>query len=124
MTHTRILIAGSRTISDYSHLINAMNKAIEDGIIPPSSSFEIVSGSARGVDTLAKKYSEDIGVKITEFKPIYLHKNDKGAPLRRNIDMANYSDVLIAVWDGKSRGTLHMVNEMRNRGKKVYLHTI
>lgn len=122
--HLRIAIAGSRTISDYCHLINGINAAIAAGVITPAHTFEIVSGGARGVDSLAAEYAKQQGVKLTELKPIYLHEHDRGAPFRRNIDIANSSDVLVAIWDGQSRGTQHMISQMEKQNKPVYVHQV
>ncbi len=124
MSHLRILIAGSRTINNYTDLLRALNDAISNAVIQPSGSYEIVSGGARGVDELAKRYANDCGYKYTEMKPIYQNYNDRGAPLRRNIDMAHYADVLIAVWDGNSNGTKHMIGNMKKLNKPVYVHIV
>jgi len=127
----KIIIVGSRTITDYSILISALQEAMVSlretaGNLssPASNSFEIVSGGARGVDTLAKKYATECGYKFTEMKPQYKNNNDRGAPLRRNIDIANYGDILIAIWDGNSKGTKHIIEYMQKIGKPVYIHLV
>ena len=65
-----------------------------------------------------------MGYKLTEMKPQYEGKNDRGAPLRRNKDIADYGDLLIAIWDGKSNGTKHIIEYTKNLGKPVYIHYI
>lgn len=124
MSTLKIIIAGSRTITDYSHLVNAIIGAINAGVITPAHSFEVVSGGAKGVDTLARRYAGESKYPLTEMKPIYKGANDRGAPLRRNIDIANYGDVLVAVWDGSSTGTKHIITYMEKLGKPVYVHRI
>lgn len=121
----KIIIAGSRGISDYNILLMAMNTAINNGIIVNvhSVTTEIISGGARGVDTLARKYTIDNNLILVEMKPQYKYDNDRGAPLRRNTDMAKYGNVLIAIWDGVSTGTKHMIDQMNKLGKPVYVHT-
>ena len=123
-TCLKIVIAGSRTITDYSALLTALTKAIQVNVIVPAHSFEIVSGGAQGVDTLARQYAHETGYPLIEMKPQYRGPNDRGAPLRRNEDIANYGDVLVAVWDGKSRGTNHIIEYMRKLGKPVYVHMV
>jgi hypothetical protein len=123
MLNLKIIIAGSRDITDYQVLLEAITKAVASGVITPAHSFEIISGGARGVDTLARKYATEERHTLIEMKPQYIGKNDKGAPLRRNIEMANYGDVLIAVWNG-SPGTKHIIDYTRKIGKPVYIHDL
>lgn len=75
----------------------------------PTSTTEIVSGGARGIDTCAKNYAIKKGIKLTEFKPDY-RRYGKGAPLKRNLQIIDYSDVVVALWNGKSTGTKFVIN--------------
>lgn len=56
--------------------------------------------------------------------PQYGNGNDRAAPLLRNNDMAVYGDVLVAIWDGHSRGTKHMISTMQSKSKPVYVMRI
>lgn len=112
----RVVIAGSRSITDYSYFLSAIEAV---NII--SSNDEIVSGGAKGVDTLAKQYALDNKLVLCQFLPEYNKYPGRVAPLKRNEDMAEYGDVLIAIWDGKSTGTGHMISQMKKRGKAVYI---
>lgn len=122
MTTLKIIIAGSRSITDYAILLQALQEGINAEVITRAHNYEIVSGGARGVDTLARKYAQEYGYVLTEMKPQYKGANDRGAPIRRNIDIANYGDILIAVWDGISSGTKHIIEYMQKLGKPVYVH--
>lgn len=109
----KVIIAGSRNVTEPEMVIEAIE----------SSKFEIteiVSGCARGVDQLGECWAEAVGVPIKKFKPNWAL--GKGAGLIRNIQMAEYANALIAIWDGKSRGTSHMIIEARKRGLKVYIY--
>lgn len=88
----------------------------------PKNITEIVSGGAKGVDTCAKKYALEKGIKFTEFIPQYDHYK-KYAPLKRNIDIIEYSDKILIFWDGKSRGTKFVIEECekRNADFTVYI---
>lgn len=119
----KIVIAGSRSISEMKYLIDGISKAVEMGIIKPAIRYEIISGGAIGVDTLARDFAQQYGYTLKEYKPDY-GQYGKYAPLRRNTEMAIYGDVLIAIWDGRSTGTQHMVSEMRKLNKPVYIHKI
>lgn len=110
----KVIVAGSRTISDCA----VVSKAIA------ASGFEIteiVSGGARGVDLLGERYAREHGIPTKVFIAKW---NDygKAAGGMRNRDMAEYAEALIAVWDGKSRGTQDMIDKAYRRDLKVYVY--
>ncbi len=71
----------------------------------PVDATEIVSGGAKGIDTCAKEYALRSKIKLTEFLPQY-NIYGRSAPLKRNLEIINYSDLVIAFWDKKSAVTL------------------
>jgi len=89
----------------------------------PENTTEIVSGGARGVDTCAREYAVAHGLLLTEFLPDYEHFG-RGAPLRRNIEIINYADIVLAFWDGKSRGTSFVIENCKKRNKEVRVFTL
>lgn len=110
----RVIIAGSRNITKYN--------IIEDAV--KSSDFhisEVVSGAARGVDTLGEEWAEKNKVHCKKF-PADWDTYGKSAGIIRNVQMADYADALIAVWDGASRGTSHMIRTAKERNLKVFVH--
>lgn len=106
----KIAIVGSRNISKFN---------IGDYL--PDNVTEIVSGGARGVDSFARTFAEQNGIKLTEILPEY-GRYGKAAPLFRNLRIIEYSDEVIAFWDGKSRGTKHVIDNCRKRNKKVTVY--
>ena len=84
----------------------------------PSECTELVSGGAKGVDTSAKEYAEAHDIKITEFLPDYANYG-RGAPLKRNIQIIEYSDIVLAFWDGKSKGTKYVIDNCEKLKKSV-----
>ena len=72
----------------------------------PESTTEIVSGGARGVDTCARKYATEHNLILTEFTII------------------EYADVVLAFWDGKSRGTKFVIENCKKRNKEVKVYTL
>jgi hypothetical protein len=108
----KIIIAGSRTIHDYDAVVQAM----EDCEWIPT---EIVSGGAFGVDALGEEWAQRHGVPVTRFNADW-SKYKKAAGFLRNEEMADYSDALVAIWNGRSKGTQHMIDTMREQGKPVY----
>ncbi|MBQ1928767.1 MAG: hypothetical protein UHT63_01505 [Acutalibacteraceae bacterium] len=83
----------------------------------PEGTDEIVSGGARGIDTCARNYALKNDLKLTEFRPEY-NKYGRGAPLKRNETIVNYADMVLAFWDGESRGTKFVINYCEKVGKE------
>lgn len=79
---------------------------------------EIISGGAKGVDTLASEYAIRNNIKLTEFLPDY-KKYGIAAPIIRNSQIVESCDKLIAFWDGKSRGTLNSINLAKKLCKQL-----
>ena len=89
----------------------------------PENTTEIVSGGAKGVDTSAREYALSHGIKLTEFLPEYT-KYGRSAPLKRNITIIEYSDIVLAFWEGKSRGTKFVIDNCRKLGVEVRVYVI
>lgn len=87
----------------------------------PEGVTEIVSGGAQGIDTCAKDYALRHELKLTEFLPEY-EKYGRGAPLRRNITIIEYADLVLAFWDGKSRGTKYVIDNCKKRNIPVAVY--
>ena len=84
----------------------------------PEGTDEIVSGGAKGVDTLAREYAVQHGIRLTEFLPDY-SRYKRGAPLKRNEQIIEYADVILAFWDGQSKGTKFVIDKAEKSGKEV-----
>lgn len=87
----------------------------------PDGTTEIVSGGARGVDTCAKEYAKAHGIKLTEFLPDY-EKYGRTAPLKRNLRIIAYADVVLAFWDGKSPGTRFVIESCKRYQIPLFVH--
>lgn len=113
----RIIIAGSRTITDYKkfkyHCLKALEKYKDYDIT-------IVSGGAKGVDKLGERLAKEEGYRLSVY-PANWEKYGKKAGYIRNIEMAKNADALIAVWDGKSKGTAHMIDIAKQYGLLTYI---
>ncbi len=105
----KVIIAGCRDFNDY----NFLKREIDKMNLPIT---EIVSGGARGVDTLGEKYANELEIPIKRF-PANWDLYGKSAGPIRNKEMAKYGNYLIAFWDGKSRGTKNMIDRMKELGK-------
>ena len=100
------LIVGSRTFTDYE-LMKKKTDYLLSNIA--KNDIVIISGGARGADSLAKRYAEENNYKYYEFKADW-DTYGKSAGYRRNVEMQKYISQfdrrgIIAFWDGKSVGT-------------------
>ena len=79
---------------------------------------EIVSGGARGPDTVAEEWANANNIKCSVFYPDWKELGH-GAGVIRNVKMAEYCDEGLAFWDGKSPGTRFTINKLKELGKNV-----
>jgi hypothetical protein len=104
----RLAIIGSRTFTDYELLKQEVSKL---GDIE-----EIISGGARGADSLGIRYAKENNITSIEYLPDW-EEYGKSAGFRRNIDIVNVADFVLAFWDGKSKGTKHALDFAEKSGK-------
>lgn len=84
----------------------------------PKETTEIVSGGAKGVDSIAKIFAFEHNLKLTEFLPEY-EKYGRAAPLKRNLAIIEYADKVLAFWDGTSKGTEYVIKNCNKLGKPI-----
>ena len=102
----KVAIIGSRSVT-----------AIDlDALVPPGAT-EILSGGAKGVDTLARLWAESRGLPGTELRPDYA-RYGRAAPLKRNVLLVQSADLVLAIWDGVSPGTAFTIAECSRQGKR------
>ena len=107
----KVIVAGTRTFEDYDYLCECLDEQIlalteENDII---DDIQIVSGGAKGADSLGERYAKERGYSLKIF-PAEWNKYGKAAGPKRNEEMAKYADACICFWDRKSRGTAHMIS--------------
>jgi len=108
----KVIIAGSRGFSNYKLLRDSCNKFLFEK--KKTHNIVIISGGARGADSLGERYAKDEGFDL-EVYPADWKKYGKSAGFRRNEQMAEVADGLIAFWDGVSHGTAHMIEISKNK---------
>lgn len=109
----RLIIAGSRTFTDYELLKRTLDKLLIN-----KTDIEIVSGCAKGADKLGERYAAEHNYPVKHF-PADWDAHGKGAGFIRNKQMAQYADALVAFWDGFSRGTEMMIELAREKNLLV-----
>ena len=108
----RLIVAGGRDFNAHKLLANKLIKITSEDL--KDYIVSIVSGMARGADMMAYDFAIQHQVAIYEF-PANWDKFGKSAGYRRNAEMANFSQGLLAFWDGKSHGTKHMIDAARSK---------
>ncbi len=115
----KVIIAGSRDVTDWKFFCECLENS---KILKNSWGPTIISGCARGPDTLAIRWAKEKGLECLKFPAIW--SKGKSAGLKRNECMAKKGDALIALWDGRSRGTRHMIDQMKGLGKPYEIFDI
>jgi YspA, cpYpsA-related SLOG family len=102
----KVIVAGSRDFNDYELLKRKLDVALMHKV---SEGITIISGTARGADKLGERYAAEKGYNVIRMSADW-NTYGKRAGYIRNEEMAKIADALVAFWDGKSRGTYHMIN--------------
>lgn len=109
----KVIVAGSRDVTDYE----TVRQAIARSGFPVTC---VISGAARGVDQLGERWAQDHALPLLRL-PAEWTTYGRSAGFRRNEAMAGVADALIAIWDGRSPGTRHMIETARRRGLRVFV---
>ena len=107
-------IVGSRDFKDRDLLEFILKKIIHDEKVI------IVSGGARGADKLAEEFADKYNIPKIIHKPDWL-KYGKRAGYIRNKLIVRDSNIIIAFWDGKSKGTKYTIKLTKEAGKPVII---
>lgn len=109
----KVIIAGSRKVEDYKLVVQAMERCGYEVT-------EVVCGMATGIDTLGYRWAQCFNKPIKEM-PADWNRHGRSAGPIRNRQMAEYADAAVIIWDGKSRGSRNMINEMIRKNKPYFV---
>lgn len=111
----RVIIAGGRDFNQTDKAFRHIDKLLRN---IDSDLIEIVEGGAKGADVIGREYAISRGIPYKTFEADW-DGLGKRAGYVRNAEMATYSTHLIAFWDGKSRGTSHMIDLAKREGLRI-----
>lgn len=114
---SRIIIAGGRDFNDWNYLAQCCRIVVAMRKLAPI----ILSGKARGADSIGAAWAKEAGFLVEEY-PADWDTYGKGAGMIRNQEMADNADVLVAFWDGKSKGTKGMIDIAMKEGLEVHVY--
>ena len=107
------IIAGSRTFNNYRLLETTLAKC-------PWKITQVISGGARGADTLGEKWARQHSVPLTVIRANW-DADGASAGYIRNTRMADKAETVILFWDGNSKGTRHMLDIAQYSGMRTIL---
>lgn len=113
----KIAIIGSRECSNIDFVGNL------EAILNVSKNDTIISGGAKGIDTLAAKYAKEKNISLIEFLPDY-KKNGRAATFIRNRAIVDNATIVVAFWNGKSKGTKYTLDYARKKDKRIIVISI
>lgn len=113
----KVIIAGSREIA----AINVDEAITASGF--KGSIDEVVSGGAPGVNQSGEEWANLSRIPVKVFAADW-KRFGKSADIKRNEQMAEYSDALVLIWNGKSTGIRSLQQTALRHGLKVYVHTV
>ncbi len=105
----KVAVIGSRNFNDY----DLVKKTLDDMKISL-----IVSGGAKGADSFGEKYAKEKDINTLIFYPDW-KKYGKAAGMIRNTEIVKNSDIIVAFWDGVSKGTKDSINKAKKLNKQV-----
>ena len=112
----KVIIAGGRDFDDFSMLCREMDKLLINQV--KVNKITIISGGARGADTLGERYARLRNFELTKVKADW-NKYGKSAGFVRNREMLAITNGVVCFWNGKSRGTRDMVNITKPSDKRL-----
>ena len=118
MMQNIILFCGSRGLERSSQIMDVITEELGE---LNSESTIIIHGGASGIDTLVDEIATYMKFKIIIYKPKYQIYGKK-APLIRNQEMVDIANKVIAIWNGRSHGTLYTINQAKKAGKQIKIY--
>jgi hypothetical protein len=116
----KIIVAGGRNYTDMA-VVEAKTLEFIHQYYSPFE-IEIVSGGAFGADKMGERVAYKYSYSVKLFLPDWQKYGPAAGPIR-NREMAEYADVAVVFWDGKSKGTKNMISEMKRLNKTCHVVT-
>ena len=116
----KVIVADGRDFADYAYLKEKLDEVFGSLWDINSHPIEIISGMAKGADTLGIRYAEEHKLTMV-LSPANWKKYHRMAGILRNMNMLVTATHLVAFWDGKSHGTKHMIEIAKAKGIPVWI---
>ena len=117
---TKVIVCGGRDFQDYDLCQLTLDFYLRDS----GDNYEIISGHAKGADSLGERYAKDNNIELKIFPADWGKYGRQAGPIR-NQQMLDYAmqghPIVIAFWDGRSRGTKNMIEISQKAGVTTYI---
>lgn len=121
---TKVIVAGGRDYCDEQEMDTTLNHLFMQDPLDTGELFkdiELVCGKAKGADSCGEEWAEDNGIPVIGC-PADWDKHGRSAGHIRNAEMAEVGDILVAFWDGKSKGTKGMIDVALRKGLEIHVY--
>ena len=116
----KIVIGGSRTYTDYKAFSEALDSVLPD---IPENEITILSGHCKGVDAMAERYAAEHKICLQVYPAEWSIYGRAAGPVR-NRRMVEECDMVIAFWNGSSRGTVSLIESAKKQGRDVVIFNV
>ena len=110
----KVVIGGCRDYADYEFFKLRIDEILQN----EKAEIIIISGHCSGVDLMGERYAAENGFKVEMFLPEWKKYGRAAGPIR-NEKMVECADLVVAFWDGRSRGTKSLIKYAQSRKKEV-----
>ena len=114
---THLAVVGSRSF----HKKIYFNQKMREVLLTFPHVTTLVSGGTRGPDSMAETYAKKNGLKMKVLLPNW-DTYGRSAGIKRNTEIVEKCQVLVAFWDGKSPGTSDSIRKAQKQGKPAFIY--
>lgn len=123
MQEIRLAVVGSRNILDEDYVYEVLEELTEELFLENIRIIKVVSGGAIGIDSIAEQWAYINNIDTDIYRPDW-KRFGKAAGFIRNTTIVENCDIMLAIWDGKSKGTLHSMSQAKKLKKRLIIEKL
>lgn len=116
----KLAIIGGRDFNEYPILLNYLNVHFYNGYAQMFIFDQIISGGAKGADSLGERFADDYEIDKTIIRPEW-NKYGKSAGFIRNQPIIDNCDMVLVFWDGESCGTADAIAKAKKAKRPTFI---
>jgi D-arabinose 1-dehydrogenase-like Zn-dependent alcohol dehydrogenase len=114
----KLCISGSRNLTVAQYMVTKKGLEIIFEEYAKNGEWELIVGCASGVDAIARQVAKTKGLKVTVYRANWSEYKKAAGPIR-NRQMASEADLVVAIWNGESKGTADMIKAAKAAERKT-----